>query len=167
MKRFYYLLIISFMLIGCTQNLSQSERIALENYESYYNVTLNHQNTQLKSEYYSIEGVITKLEDGSYRYDIFIDQPQIAMRDVIVMVVEDELEFNDQDNIMPSLGIFDTAVNLYPNQVDTSLYFYKGINLNSVIDNKSVALRVMVEFTNSSRDASYHEVIEMKLSYED
>ncbi|NLC42614.1 MAG: hypothetical protein GX775_07225 [Erysipelothrix sp.] len=164
MKRIFYFMIIALLLSGCTQSLSQSERVSLENYESYYKITLNEREPKRSSDYFSIEGMLSPIEGGLFRYDIFIDSPQIAMRDVTVMIIENDIAFEDQSQMMPSIGIFDSRVNLYPNQVDTSLNYFKGINLNREIEEDSVTLRVLVEFTNATRDESYHEIIEMKLS---
>lgn len=164
MKRITTFLIIALLLVGCTASISQSERAALENYESYYQIALNEQDTFSESEYYTIEASINPLDDGTFRYDVFIDQPTIAMRDVVVVIVENDTPFENQAEMMPSIGIFDDPIKLYPNQVDAELSFYKGINLNRIITQNKVTLKVLIEFTNANRDISYHEVIEIDLN---
>lgn len=163
MKKTLYLLIITLLLVGCTSTISQTERAVVESYESYYNLVLNEEATNNETERYTLSASLVMLNDNEYRYDLFIEDPVIAMRDVIVMVVEDDLSFEDQNQMMPTIGIYDNPVQLYPNQSDPELGFYKGINLNRVIEKDDVKLKVLIEYTNQARDINYEDVIEIEL----
>lgn len=164
MNKMISLLILVIILSGCSTPLKSQDEVSLTRYESLYNNILDATEIQSSSAYFAIEGVVSELDDGQYRYDLYIDDPKVAMRDILVVVVEDNIPFNQQKEMMPSIGLFDASVKMYPNQVDTDLGYYKGINLNRIIEQSSIRVRVLVQFNDASRERNISEVIELILS---
>ena len=121
MRKFVVGILISLLLAGC----GQSETILKEKYETYklhYQSILNATQFKQSSNNYSITSSLTALSDGSYRYDVFVDEPMIAMYDVEILVIVDDGLLLISDEMMPSIGIYeDSEYHLIPYQVDAEI----------------------------------------------
>jgi len=144
MRKYVVGLLISLLLVGC----GQSETILKEKYETYklhYQSILNATQFKQSSNNYSITSSLTALSDGSYRYDVFVDEPKIAMYDVEILVIVDDGLLLISDEMMPSIGIYeDSEYHLIPYQVDAELGYQKGFNLNGIVSQNKVDLKVLV-----------------------
>ena len=90
---------------------------------------------------------IEKYELSSqYRYDLIIDNPQVAMYEVFVVVVESNQDFETLVNLSPSIGVFDSTVNLVPNQINIDKGFPRGILLSGISTTETIQLKVMVSW---------------------
>lgn len=135
------------LLSGCAGSPESQESIKLEKYKYIYQ-TVSDNNSFLDSpSYYDLSIVMSKLSDKSYRYDITIDNPQIAMYDVQVMAVENNLEYELSNKMMPTIGILeDDSYNMVPYQVDAERGYVKGLILSGEIDNPIVNLKIRVSY---------------------
>lgn len=144
MRKYVVGILISLLLVGC----NSSETILREKYETYklhYQSILNSTQFKESSNYFNISSTLTALNDGSFRYDVFVDEPKIAMYDVEILVVVDDGLLLISDEMMPSIGIFEDAeYHLIPYQIDHELGYEKGFNLNGVVSSNKVNLKVLV-----------------------
>lgn len=144
MRKYLVGLMISLLLVGC----SNSETILKEKYETYkldYQSILNTTQFKSSSNNFAISSNITDLNGGTFRYDVFVDEPKIAMYDVEVLAIVDDGLLIISDEMMPSIGIYeDVEYHLIPFQVDAELGYQKGFNLNGIVNAGKVNIKVLV-----------------------
>jgi hypothetical protein len=137
-------LVLILLLSGCIQ---QPRDVAFERaltvFESHYFSILDNDRFLSSSNYFNI--TVEKYElSNQYRYDLIIDNPQVAMYDVVIVIVENNQDFESLSALTPSLGVFDASVNLVPNQVNITKGFPKGILLSGLSSESTMQIRVMV-----------------------
>lgn len=165
MRRLMIVLTLCAALIcGCRKQ--SEEDIYRVNYEAYCRSLAEATKLSPMSKYYSVSGAMSELPDGTYRYYVFVDNPKIAMNDVVVLAVESGMEYSASGKMMPSSGIFGTPFSLIPYQVNKANGFVKGIMLNGECAEDHVNLRVLVEWKDRNRKNTTREFIELSLSYE-
>lgn len=144
MRKYVIGVLICLLLAGC----NQSDIVLKEKYETYklhYQSILNSTQFKQTSSNYNISTSLTALSDGSYRYDVFVDEPKIAMHDVEILAIVDNGLLLVSDKMMPSVGLFeDESYRLIPFQVDVDLGYHKGFNLNGIVDTDNINLKVVV-----------------------
>ena len=144
MRKYVIGVLICLLLAGC----NQSDIVLKEKYETYklhYQSILNSTQFKQTSSNYNISTSLTALSDGNYRYDVFVDEPKIAMHDVEILVIVDNGLLLVSDKMMPSVGLFeDESYRLIPFQVDVDLGYHKGFNLNGIVDTDNINLKVVV-----------------------
>lgn len=144
MRKIVVGLMIALFLSACS-NEAQILQEKYERYKLHYQSILNTTQFKTSSENYSIEAGLVKLTDGQYRYDVFVDEPKIAMHDVEILVIVDNGLLLVSDKMMPSIGLFeDETYRLIPYQVDVDLGYHKGFNLNGIVDSDRINLKVVV-----------------------
>lgn len=156
---FKKVLIISlfFMLSGCFQQPRNLEfERALVVYESHYFSILDNDRFLSASNYFTISVDTYRIGDV-FRYDLVIDDPQVAMYELVVVIVEDNLSFESLSALKPSLGVFDPTVNLVPNQVNVERGFPRGVLLSGVTPNATLQLRVMVAWKDYYKLQQFRE----------
>lgn len=162
-KRFVLVLVGLIALSGCTSNASLD--VAFENYRIHYQSILNNPIFVSESNYFNVEATIEALSDGRFRYDIFIDQPRVAMYDVEILAIVDEGLLVISDQMMPSIGIFETQTyDLIPFQVNAERGFYKGFNLNGVVEREPIDLKILVMWKDYFKIRSFREYVAFELS---
>lgn len=154
-------------LSACT--FDTQEYLSQENYkryQAYYTSIFDNDRFITFTDAYYIELVFTKIQD-QYRYDIIIDEPAIAMYDIEVMVVENDVIFERADKMMPSFGIFElNETNMIPFQVDVDKGYAKGIIVSGMVDVPIVELKVMVAWKDYAKLNSTREFFMFNLDYE-
>ena len=144
MRKYVIGVLICLLLAGC----NQSDIVLKEKYETYklhYQSILNSTQFKQTSSNYNISTSLTALSDGNYRYDVFVDEPKIAMHDVEILAIVDNGLLLVSDKMMPSVGLFeDESYRLIPYQVDVDLGYHKGFNLNGIVDTDKINLKVVV-----------------------
>lgn len=148
-----------FLLTGCLQQpKDEAFERALTLYESHYFSILDNDRFLNESNHFSFNVEKYELSSG-YRYDFIIDQPLIAMYDIVVVMVENNQDFESLTTLSPSLGVFDTSINLVPNQVNSDKGFPKGILLSGVSSSPQLQLKVMVAWKD------YYKLKQMREYY--
>ena len=167
MRKYVVGILISLLLVGC----NSSETILREKYETYklhYQSILNTTQFKTSSENFSIEASLVKLSDGQYRYDVFVDEPKIAMHDVEILAIVDNGLLLVSDKMMPSVGLFeDESYRLIPYQVDVDLGYHKGFNLNGIVDTDKINLKVVVMWKDYFEIKTEREYFSFDLSVEE
>ena len=152
------------LLAGCAST-SSSKELMMAAYEGYYRSVEGNERFQSGSDYYQIYGEMTKIGDGSYRYYVFLDEPQIAMYDVVMLAVENDTPFDDATTMMPSIGIFEkTEYSLIPNQARSAAGYVKGLVISGESQQASVDLKLLVEWRDKTKKNSYREYIAFTLT---
>lgn len=146
-----------FILSGCFQQPRdvQFER-ALIIYESHYFSILDNDRFLSSSNHFTLTLETYQLGDV-FRYDLIIDDPQVAMYEVVVVIVEDNQNFETLTALSPSIGVFDSTVNLVPNQVNVERGFPRGILLSGISTNSTRQLKVMVAWKDYYKLNQYRE----------
>lgn len=166
MRRFMITLTLcAVLLTGCHRQ--SSEDAYMVNYEAYCRSLAEATRFVPMSRYYSISGAMSALPDGTYRYYVFVDEPKVAMTDIVVLAIENGMEYASSSRMMPSSGIFGAPFSMIPYQVNKESGYVKGIMLNGECQNDHVDLHVLVEWKDRSRKVVSREFLELSLNAEE
>lgn len=144
------------VLTGCTKKDDKADAEAAL-YESYYESISSNEIFITQSNYYSLSGEIVQVSDGTYRYSIILDSPQVAMYNVVMMAVENDIPYMNATKMMPSIGILDDQYSLVPYQSNTSRNYVKGLVISGESDTSSIDIKLLVEWTNRSHEKEFRE----------
>lgn len=150
------------VLCGCAKKTDDSA--TLDEYQTYYNAVAENVSFASTSKNFNCELEMTQVEDGTYRYYIVMDQPVSAMYDIVAIVVENDVAYNDAEKMMPSIGIFDDTKSMIPNQVDTANGFVKGIALSGESSASTIKLKMLVQWMDKAKKNSTREFLSYTLS---
>ncbi|MCI5724026.1 MAG: hypothetical protein MR283_08545 [Erysipelotrichaceae bacterium] len=166
MYRYFLVLIICVsMLSSCAKN-EMKENAAIDMYKSYYSQVLSQDSYLENSEYFTLSTEMTRLSDGSYRYYVIVDEPTTAMYHCRIFAVEDDIPYQDNDKMMPTLGIFDTDVSLIPNKIDKAHGFMKGLVISGESDKDHIELKLVVQWNDESGKSSNEQYLKTTIQYQ-
>ncbi len=166
MKRFIGLFLSVLLLCGCAGKDNGGESAALTAYEGYYQSVLETAHFQEDSQYFDIEPDMIRLDDGTYRYYIVIDNVQIGMYNIKAMIVENDIPYEENDKMMPTLGVFENTVyHMIPYQSNQHGSYYKGVVLSGECDYPVISVKLMVEWTDRSRTVYNRQYFSFVLEY--
>lgn len=160
-------LICVVFLSGC--NTSKKEDTAVskakqEEYETYYNAVLENPVFAGSSTNYDISLEMNRVPDGTYRYYVIVDDAKTAMYDVVMIAVENDTPYDSAVKMMPSSGIFEDPVSLIPGQVNKKDGYAKGIVMSGETDQKSVNLKILIEWSNQDLTEKSREFLSFQLT---
>lgn len=165
MKKLFILILSIVMLSGCTKDTTVNEQDSLTKYESYLNTLIEQDRYVQDSYYYDIYAILNKLEDGTTRYDIIIENPQVAMYNIEILVAESTAKRSDMV-IYPCIGIFDEeSYTLIPNQSNTSEGYIEAICLSGVTTVEEPVLNILVTWKDYAKLTTTREFIKLFPSY--
>lgn len=167
-KKIFILSILLMMILsGCKTDTRQLNEEKYEAYLTYYQAILDYDNKQSQSNEFDISLIINKLSETSYRYDVIIDNPRVAMYNIeVLMIVDDITHAVRTDVMMPSLGILeDETYTMIPYQVDVEKNYVGGLDLSATGTEESVHISVMVQFTNKEKTRVTREYFALADSY--
>lgn len=142
----------SILLVGCSTSSDDSTAL----YEDYYNLISANTTYVTSSTNYSLSAELVETED-SYAYYVIVDEPQVAMYNVKIMAIANDVAYEDATAMMPSIGIFDGPYHLVPNQVNVEEGYAKGLTISGESDNDSVNLSIMVEWCEDDEETITRE----------
>ncbi len=165
MRRFLLICIMTaVMLTGCGKK-QETENAETTAYEGYYTTIDGTARFQDSSLYYTVSGSMARMKDGTYRYYVFIDNAQIAMYDIAVMIVEDDIPYSNSKKMMPNIGVLDeTKFSMIPNQSYPEGGFVKGIALSGESEKPSVKLEMLVEWKDKTKEKTNREFLAFNLT---
>lgn len=167
MRKIIVGLMIALFMTAC-QNDAQILQEKYERYKLHYQSILNTTQFRSESDLFSIEASIVELSNGQYRYDVFVDEPLIAMHDVEILAIVDNGLLLVSDQMMPSIGIFeDVTYRMIPYQVDVALGYHKGFNLNGIVNDSKINLKVVVMWKDYFEIKTERQYFDFDLSIED
>ena len=165
MKKTILVLLITLLLNGCSVGGKKDYTEKVQQYQSYYETVLDQDKFAKSSDFFNIQAKIDQSSEG-YFYEVLINEPQIAMYDVKVLIVENKENYSDEV-MQPTVGIFETqSYNLVPGQINQDKGFMNGIQLLKDIKEPTVQLQVIVSFTDYRKIETFQEFIEFDLKYE-
>jgi hypothetical protein len=151
------LLVLSLM--ACTS--TDRDAIKSEHYKTLYTELLNQLDTTQSSVYFTLSATLT----ARFRYDVFVDEPQVAMYDVEILVIVDNGSLVISETMMPSVGVFDDKeYHMLPYQVNPENGFVKGFGLNGISDQSTVKLKILVSWKDVNRIKTTKAFIGLTLS---
>lgn len=163
MKKLIVLFVNLILMSGC--NNEAQETAKYEAYRSSYQNLLNSTSFLEQSKHFKIEAQLTEMSSSEYRFDVYVDQAQIAMYDLEILVIVDEGLLVISDEMMPSIGIYDDLeYAMVPYQINTDLGYVKGFNLNGIRDAKPIVLKVSVSWKDYFKIRSYKEIFRFELN---
>ena len=157
------LTIVILLSIGCSKDTTIDD--AYDKYEAISNTIVDEDTFVLASQYFDHEFTINKIDETTYRYYLTILNPKVGMYD-IVCAIKDVDDFDSEDIMMPSKGIFDNKVHLVPYQSNSEYNYAEGIILSGI---KEVIVgspvdfqfKFYIEWANERRTISTLELIEV------
>lgn len=149
-----------FLLCACAQK-ENSAIDSKQKYMSYISVLQDQNIFSGKPEHFDVSAEMSRI-DGGYRYYITIDQPRTSMYDIMVIAVEDDVDYSE--TMAACSGIFDSKYNMVPNQTKTDLGFVKGIVISGTSTKKETVLKLFVEYKNSDGSKVFNDFIEIPVS---
>ncbi len=170
MKKIILILAMLVALVGCSSDVErQIDEEKYNAYLTYYQSILDFSNKQTSSEYFDITVVVNKVSDEEYRYDVVVDNPRVAMYNLIVLVIVDNVSSTiNTDEMMPSIGIFeDDDYAMIPGQVYTDNNYIEGVDLSLTDSSDSISISVMVSFTNKDESKSTREYFNFTATYQE
>lgn len=153
-------------LSGCTIFTNSETKEKLEEYETYYGIIYDNTKFTDKSENFNISLEMAQVDDGSYRYVIVVDDPQVAMYDVIMMAIVNNTPFEETTTMMPSLGIFEDESSLIPGQVNVDQGIAKGLAMSGECEEDNIDLQILVQYKNEDRNKQTREFFSYHLNSE-
>ena len=156
-KTLMLVLCLLFLVAGCSKKPNEQE-IKLEKYASMYQTITDNDSFLSEAQDYSLQVTMSKQGYRSYRYDVTIDDPKVAMYAIEVMAIENDTEYDLANKMMPTLGILDDAVyNMVPYQHDVERGYVKGLILSGETDDQVLNLKIRVSYkdyllVNEKRD---------------
>lgn len=137
------IVLLCLLLVGCEKG--DPEEIAYGRYNELLTQLVTNTSFASSSDYFDVSLEVAELDDGTYRYYIFIDGARIAMYDVIALAY---LENSDlKKEMQPSIGIFDTIdYTFIPNQEKKEDGYVKGLVLSGLSDTASFEVKILVEW---------------------
>ena len=157
-----------FFLGGCDMFPSSQTTVAEDaKYSTYYRAVSRNEKWKDGSFYYSLSAQMTRLDDGSYRFYIFLDQARVAMYDIAVLAVMNDIAYPDATMMMPNIGIMGkNTYTMIPNQYDPENGFVKGLVLSGESTEASVDLKLLVEWKDKALEHVNREFIRFTLTEE-
>jgi len=149
-------LLLMFMMIvflaGCANKSESIDKLKLENYAYIYQTITDNDTFNTVADHFDMQVVMSLIGDNEYRYDIIIDNPQVAMYDIKMMAVENNIDYSLADKMMPSIGIFDEEeYNMVPYQIETSLGFVKGMIISGTTNAPVINLKIRITWKDYTK----------------
>ena len=165
MKKLFFVLLCTLLCAGCNRSKSDKSQAANAAYQGYFQAISDNSRFVGESYYYTVNGSMTQMPDGTYRYYIFIEDPQIAMYDITVLAVENGQKFPETRKMMPCIGIFeDTDYSMIPYQVYADEGYVKGVVISGESIDDHVHLDMLVEWKDKNREKTLREYLSYELT---
>lgn len=149
MKKLSALFLCLILLAACSNTASQ-DRLKIETYKTMYTDIFNAISFKSRSDYFSVSATLNDLGNGTYRYDVIVDEAKVAMYDVKILLIQDDGSLVISDKMMPSVGIFEgVTYYMIPFQVNTDANYVKGFGLNGVSSLIPIRLKMVVQWKDA------------------
>lgn len=148
MKKLLIIVMCVIMLAGCQNKTRKLDDEKYDAYLTYYQSILDNENKELSCQDFDCELVVNRISDKRYRYDVIIDNPRVAMYNMVIMaIVYDGTGEVNTKEMMPSIGIFEQEkYSMIPYQVDKEHYYVPGMDLSILSSESELTVDVMVAY---------------------
>ena len=162
MKKVLIVLSILFVLCGC-QDAGRQMANPNERYLYIIDMIKEHEVFASSSNFFDIACEMAKIE-GAYRYYITVDNPRLAMFDVELLAIEDNVDY--LSTMAANVGIFeDSEYNIVPNQSNPDAGYYKGVVASAITNKPETTLYIFVQFKNSDYSVTHSEYFKIDVKY--
>lgn len=152
-----------FFLCAC-QEAGRQEANPDDRYAYIIDMIKEHEVFVDTSNYFDISTDMAMI-DGGYRFYITVDNPRIAMYDVELLAIEDDVDY--MKTMAANVGIFeDREYNLIPNQSNPKQNYMKGIVASAVTSKPETTLYIFVQFKNADYSIVRSEYFKIDVKYE-
>ena len=156
MRKIITLLLCFIMLTGCHSNDA-----SLKLYNEMIDILTSAEDFNTQSKYFNVTYEVTSTNDG-LRYYIVIDNPAMAMYDVNVIAFEEGAD--TENEFAPNAGIFDSDINLVPNQINKDMGYVKGISVSGLCSDESKTVLCLVQWKDEKNLKVYREFLKLSNS---
>jgi len=162
MKKLILGLILCLTLTGCNSDEDAIEQEKYANYSALYKTILDTSEFLESSDYFTTQLIVDPLDDGTYRYYVIIDEPQVAMYDVTALAcIASELDITS-DKMCPNVGIYeDKQYIMIPNQKNVAENYVSGLSLSAISENSELIVDVVVEWYDKTHTNNYRQLIQL------
>ena len=147
MKKILIILIIIFLLSGCSLSKEKKE------YLNYID-ELKKVKESSKSYPFNIEVKYDRITSKEIRYQVIIDDVKEDITD-ITMIAYHDIKTED---IYPSMGIFDEKESLLKNKKPSGLILVGYIPYKGNLDELSITMKVLVKYKINNKEYKIHYV---------
>ena len=144
------ILCLSF-LTGCS-HFGKDEHKDMKLYETYIDSVVNNHGIESTNIPFEYEMDVYRQKNGTYKYEINIYNPHVAMYDIQAIAVNLDMDMNT--NIYPCIGLLgddlDYQYNMIPYQARGEKGFIRMITLDAVSFKEQFTVNVMVTWKDSS-----------------
>ena len=167
MKKLLLFSILCLFLSSCQNNDTSETQRKQEQYIKHYEEVI--ENTIFSSRNaapFDISVAMNLLGDGTYRYDIIIDNPRVSMYNIEIIAIENNVSYQNATKLMPTFGIFDSSsYNMIPYQTNVDNGYVKGIIVSGITSEQVINLKIKVTWTDYSRVESSKIFIELEVNF--
>lgn len=150
MKKLVVLIPLLLLLVGCTNNVEQNRIAYLE-----YKNELEQQETFVMEDemHFNIYFNIERKNEEVVNYSVIINEPTIDMYNVKALLIHDYY----QDEVFPSVGIFDNKIDLKKDN-ENNIKLFGTIQTSEDISNVCFKLYLEYQDENGEENKIYYEV---------
>jgi len=159
MKKIIISVCLLLLLTGCT-NTDNEESNNDADYNALNKTILDNEEYLSESNNFDINIVTNDLGDGTFRYYLIVDNPKIAMYDVVAMACDVKNINIDTEFMCPNVGIYEgLQYNMIPNQSNKDQNYIKGFSLSGISDTEDITLKIVVVWNNLNDTKKFKEFI--------
>lgn len=137
------------------------EKDSLQKYETYLTSLIEQDRFLDGSHYFSVSSVFNPMDDGTVRYDVFIENAQVAMYSVEILVIENKAKRTDA-MIYPCVGIFEHEdYTMVPFQKNEAQGYVEGFQLTGISQQEQPTLNILVTWKDYAKLNTYREFIKL------
>ena len=165
------IVLFMFLLTGCNFNKDVIDEEYLK-YQTIENNIIEKNEFKYASQYYDVEIEMSKIENNTYRYYLTILNPRVAMYDIVI-AAKDVKDFNTDEIMMPSKGIFDELqYNIIPDQYNPEKGYVEGIVLSGLKTFNEgevpyIDLKLYVNWKNKDHSIETTEYLQAEYTFKD
>ena len=166
MKKIFTFILLLVLVTGCW-NKDTIDEEKLANYQAHVDSLIKHGDENSFNIPFDYKVDLAKLKNGTYRYDITIDNPRVAMYNVEVLAL-DKKAINQDNEMFPNAGILDDeAINMIPNQGDTQKGYHKGILISGISKTEEFKVNVVVSFKDYAKLKQFRYYFSIDCKYKE
>lgn len=132
---------------GCSRSDSTDKEFR-DKYNSFVDAIIDNNNVETNDIPFSHTLTVEKDSDGSYRYEVTIDNPKIAMYNIQMMVVDKSVSAD-----YPFIGLLpdEDSYSMIPFQENRDKFFVKGIKLGGISQSPTFTLNIIVTWKDYAK----------------
>lgn len=152
----YLLIGMIFILVGCSNEIEEQKTVYTELKKELF---IQENFTNIEDIPFNITTTVQRKTEEQIQYEVMIDHPEEEMHQVKVLVLHNYFT----DEIFPSVGIFEEAPDLIPDEEDT-LILTGNIDTTKDIMNLNLMIKIYIEYEDENQEI--HQIYYQSTKYE-